>query len=767
MFGCIVGMKNNHFIQKKRGPATWAALLLFYLLIKKTEATNTHCINPKTVFIPISQSQNLYTQSHLPIANIECSSYALSMTYRFQEAHNGKNIATSLFQYNPLVFSGESYDGSSRPQNALIPEYFGLSPDTNASFSLNPKIRNQIIDIQFYGQVDNYWFQTNIPLVKAQWKATNQPITNNLFVGKEPLQNDASVYIYNIGQKLNELPTPLPPEGTCGETINFYDILPIPNDLNEKNLSNKDYTGAYIVSSKHISENKNQATPLQVTDQNTGAKHFSEELKAEGLATTDELNQRNWKIGIGTWQTPTYIGANYIPPCKNTEGQITASTIEESGPISLSSNIEDTSTNSEGTNQNILEIKQPSQPSARSFIEAMSGTLTFNNTISRAYGNLNFDQDVNTESWQIADILLWVGYDAFCDEKKHIGAYLKMVIPTGTIIDKNWLQYALNPVIGNGRHVEFGGGISGHYDCCRKNSILRAKIDGYLTHVFANNQTRLFDKNNLTMSRYAILKKLKFTGNAESNALNDNYDVLGLTYLGNENTGELRISHNIRSEAIAEISLLCQCFSASIGYAFSGLTADKIDSCQTIVNNTNPNQEGSISYGFKGNAPMSTLVVTNINAQNEVFTPNNSGPVDGITKDNYPLASLYQPDQNTNLITDIGVKSSADVTIGGNSGAYIYGNTTNQQEVAEGDDPSTVYTGPTENDLFSLPDITQENRSGLMEGQLLNRIFGKIEYSWDSQFQPTVGILGSYGFTTKKYLSASYWDLGLYVGCTF
>ena len=54
-----------------------------------------------------------------------------------------------------------------------------------------------------------------------------------------------------------------------------------------------------------------------------------------------------------------------------------------------------------------------------------------------------------------------------------------------------------------------------------------------------------------------------------------------------------------------------------------------------------------------------------------------------------------------------------------------------------------------------------------MEGQILNRLFGKLEYTWESLYQPTVGIVGSYGFTTKKYFTANYWDLGLYVGCTF
>lgn len=768
-------MKNKNFIQKKKEKTVIFFIFLFTLLIGYSTlfSTTKICASSKTIFIPISQSQNLYTQSHLPLVSAEGLEFNLSLTYRFQQANNGQDIAESIFQTNPLVFAGSinNFD-EGRPKNALVPEYFGLAPDTTAQFKLNPRIRNQIIDMQFYCQIENYWFQTNIPLVKAQWKPTNNRIENDTFVGLSPLQEEAQIYVYNIGQTLNKLPGQLPPQ-SCDtiKTIPFYDILPIPTDVDLTNpvLSKKDYTGAYIVSGNDISEETGTYTSLQVSDQNTGAKNFSESIGNEGLAITDELNQQNWKLGIGLWQTPVYSGANYVPPCIATDGSTNGSEINVTSTIALTSNLENTATSESGESQNMIVIKQPQQTPAGSFSEAMSGEFNFNNSIFREYGNLKFDQDQMTEKWQLADILLWFGYDACRDERKHLGVYLKMVIPTGTVINQEWLTYALNPVVGNGHHFEFGGGLSAHYDYCqRENLVLRGKVDGYLTHVFNTTQTRWFDKVNLPMSRYAIVKQLQFTGNAENNPLNDNYFLQKLTYLGNNNIGEFTISNDIRAEAIAELNLQYNLFSASLGYAFSGLTADKINPCENrLVNTTNQEQPNSISYGFKGNAPLSTLVVTNINANNETFTPDDKKDADGITPQNYPLVAVYSADASTNLTTEIMVKSSADVTIGGNSGAYFYGNTTNQQEVPDGESSSTTYTGPSSNDLFSLPYITPENRSGLMEGQMLNRLFGKIEYTWESLYEPTLGIVGSYGFTTKEYFTANYWDLGIYVGCTF
>lgn len=768
-------MKNKNVIQKKKEKAVIFFIFLFALLLGHSTffSTTKICSSPKTIFIPISQSQNLYTQSHQPLVSPEGLECNFSLTYRFQEANNGKDIAESIFQTNPLVFAGSINNlDEGRPKNALVPEYFGLAPDTNAQFRLNPRIRNQIIDMQLYCQIENYWFQTNIPLVKTQWKPTNRSIENDTFVGLSPLEEAAEAYVYNIGQTLNKLPTQLPPQPCTNiKDIAFYDILPIPTDADPANpaLSKKDYTGAYIVSSNDISEETGTYTSLQVSDQNTGAKNFSETIGNAGLAITDELNQQNWKLGIGLWQTPEYTGANYVPPCTATDGSTNGSEINPTSPISLSSSLVNTVTSQSGESQNMIIIKQPKQNAAGSFSEAMSGKFNFNNTLSRAYGNLNFNTDQMTETWNLSDILLWLGYDAYCDKKKHLGLYLKMVIPTGTLINQEWLTYAFAPVVGNGHHFEFGGGLSAHYDFCQNNNLsLQAKIDGYITHVFSTTQTRWFDKLNLPMSRYAILKQLQFTGNSGMNALNDNYDLQQLNYLGNINTANLEISNDMRAEAIAELHLAYCLFSASVGYAFSGLTADKINQCeQPLINTTNEEQPNSISYGFKGNAPLSTVVVTNINRHNETFTPDDNKDTDGITPQNYPLAAIYNPDGSPTLTTELMVKSSADVTIGGNSGAYFYGNTTNQQEVPEGEDPATTYTGPTSNDLFSLPSITAENQSGLMKGQILNRLFGKLEYTWENLYQPTVGIVGSYGFTTKKYFTANYWDLGLYVGCTF
>jgi hypothetical protein len=68
---------------------------------------------------------------------------------------------------------------------------------------------------------------------------------------------------------------------------------------------------------------------------------------------------------------------------------------------------------------------------------------------------------------------------------------------------------------------------------------------------------------------------------------------------------------------------------------------------------------------------------------------------------------------------------------------------------------------------FQLPAL-DGNCSGLMSCQVLNRIFGHIDYVWsDCAWQPEVGIVGSIGFVPAGKPTANYWDLGARVGFAF
>jgi len=733
-----------------------------------TSCLNNNCkIATKTLFIPLSCSQNLYTQYHKQAYE----KFNISMTYRFQEAINNNDISLSLFNNNPLVFMGPSIVGETadaqRSSNALIPEYFGLAPDTNTQLYLSPQIRNQILDLQLSFQGTNFWTQVNVPLVKAQWKINNGLIPNNKSVGIIPLENEAQTFIYNIGGTFNSFPSITPPNGNENNNTQYYNILPVLETATEPIKPN--YTGAYIVTSIDASENDSYTgrSLLNVSDQNTGSINLSKTIYEEGFSEGSELNEQNWKLDIGNWPTVEYNALKYSAATKSSKDStvIIPASLDKIQQYNVNGSVFNVNTE----DCNVLGVEQNQLNQAKSLTDALSGEYDFNQSLKRLYNNFNFNQDTTTQSWGLADIILWIGYDFCRDTKKNLGLYLHGVIPTGTNINQDWAQYTLNSIIGNGRHFQLGVGLSGGYTFCKnKHSTLTCNIDGYIDHVFATNQFRIFDKLNNPMSRYAIVKSLRYTAASEENLFNDDYEYQNINILGNINNTNLSISNKLKGELIVDFIIENDCFKIGAGYAFSGMSKDEIN-CNNIpkinIDKQIPNQT---YYGYKGDTAISNLIITNITKGEEIFDPTDIAlkPCKESPNDtcNYPVACNFTKTQDgkSKIPTpnNVLIKSCGDVSSGGNTGAYLYG------ESSGGDSNGTEYLGTGPDDVFYLPDILN-NESGLIGNQILNKIFGHLEYYWETLYRPTIGIIGSYGFGTQKYFTPLYWDIGMYIGCSF
>lgn len=376
---------------------------------------------------------------------------------------------------------------------------------------------------------------------------------------------------------------------------------------------------------------------------------------------------------------------------------------------------------------------------AKNVYQSLNG-YTFGNLNERLY-NKFFIYDYQYHStqafWGVSDLFIQLGYDFINNENRHVGVYLKGIIPTGNEIDQSWAEYIFTPVIGNGRHFELGVGISVHnlfiLECENK---IKLCLDGYITHPFSNCQFRSFDKTNLPMSRYAIVKKLINTNNNIVNPLNDQYYYnYNLSALGDINAFNTTVNIKIRGEAILDIIYEANNYNAGIGYAFSGQTQEypsgycQINKCSNELSLKSDCYcnilDSSLCYGYKSNSFENNLVFSN--------TPANG--TNWIIADN---------------IEYIGIKSNNEVSDNINSGCYIYNNS-----ISEASSENT----------FSLPNI---NRSGFMNGQILQRIFGHFDYFFvNISCNPFIGIIGSYGFTPSKYITAAYYDLGFRLGFSF
>jgi hypothetical protein len=831
---------------------------------------NNNCpCNPsiKTVFIPMSQGANLYTQYHKINYNFEDKviNADLSATYRFQQTSNGGDIALALFENNPLIFTGSKVQN--RNENALIAEYFGLASNTNVSLNLSPRIRNQIIDLQFSLYSKQFWFQINVPVVKAQWQINKNNIPNNNFVGKEDLQGGGSLV---VGSKNSGVSNQTDP--TKNEQSN-------PNNFNLLNI--------YTINGS----------------ENTGPEDFSdmidENLNTDGQVLSSEQNM----IGIGSWGPVTYTASGLIPnPDYTGNLPLKEFIYEESelGDFDLTGEAIPVYTydyEDENGNNNIavssFEINQKAVPAAPTLAQGLGGWIG-SDQITRKYNLFNLQNDITTAVWGVADLQLWTGWDFVKKDKYHCGIYLKFVIPTGTIINQDWCVFAFNPVVGNGRHYELGIGASAHCDICANDSrVCSVSFDGYIAHPFNTTQFRTFDLCGDPMSRYAIVKALTYYGPSgdyesqiprtfnysdqtyvpaisNSNALeevvpikpedvkegtvsssyqievpgniNDQYDYKNIMCpIGDINCGNISVGIGIKGEAILDFIYDCNNWKAGIGYAFSGQTAENCLQ-ETLYNVYGGSKvvEGGAYYGYKGLTGITDLIVignqrvpntldkndtttpfnytdlidsvvnytidptsptppttlitqilSNIqnatsilnennafNLSDNIFQDNNNfyeddfaaeknsinSIGDPITKDGIPPLSgdIIQINKNPayQYITPMFVKSNGDVAIDVLRGAYKYGISSRS---SNGEDDAQ---GTTPEDVFILPNL-QNNNTALMNGQMLNRIFGHIDYVWDSLWQPRIGILGSYGFTCNKYITAAYWDLGVLFGFSF
>lgn len=743
---------------------------LFFLIVmtklcslSQSSCDNTCEASPRTLFLPLSITQNLYSQYHKYSQDL----ITLSVTYRFTQAYNDDQIIKSVLGDNPLVFIGEVGGAiDERPSNALVAEYFGMAPDTNFELNLNPQIRNQVIDVQLAMQSKNIWFQVNLPLVKPQWRINTNPI-NTMQLGTMPLQSEGNIYIYNVATVMNTETATLPP----AQRTSVTDPAPVGYNVLPPQTAIKDittYNGAYIFSPFDISAEGQK--PFVTSDLNRGYLDVNDSLSSEFIVT-QEFSEDNWVVGIGSWPVVSYTTCDYeasftYTPSGGTSILTVPASLTESSTVIMDGNVTDLA--SQGSN--VILITQQELRGANNIEDALDGSYNFNGLLNREYGNLKLVNDVSTQQWIIGDVILWLGYDfAFCDLYR-IGMYLHGVVPTGTLIDRDWNRFAFTPVGGNGHHGQFGVGIAGAYVFCdNKWYTISCNINGYIDHVFTTKQFRIFDKLNQPMSRYAIVKALRYISGSIANNFNDDFSYQYLTTVGNVNGAELEISNACKGELIIDMTYDADCVSAGIGYAFSGLTADQLSCSLEKDNLTNNNfLINQMYYGYKGgDTAISSLIITNITANQKAVTAINECAVTGATPCSYPLASAFQniPAGIFPSTVPVGnailVKSCGDVTANGNSGAYSYGTS-----VGNGQSTGQGYEGTTEADVFSLPNISGNN-SGLMGGQILNRLFAHFDFSWQSCYVPTCGFLGSYGFGSEKYFTPLYWDIGCYFSCSF
>ena len=102
-------------------------------------------------------------------------------------------------------------------------------------------------------------------------------------------------------------------------------------------------------------------------------------------------------------------------------------------------------------------------PSPRSTaLQGFAGDILQTNNFPDLKQPMNFARIAGKkEVTHVADVRFALGYDFVCNECGHFGINFQVVAPTGNAPEA---RFVFEPIVGNGHHVEVGGGISGRWE---------------------------------------------------------------------------------------------------------------------------------------------------------------------------------------------------------------------------------------------------------------------------------------------------------------
>jgi len=672
-------------------------------------SSSTNCCQPvRTCIIPISAGSCLPFQYHESFdidKNDECSFEAdLSLTYRFEQSTNSCQMAQMLFGCNPISLKGSVIAAEGAA---------GANVDPSGSwmaeyFALGPN--------------------TNATVCLSP-RIRNNILDFKFDIGGEKAWFQINVPIVRTNWQING--------GCCAPTASGTldtEYVQSPTDLFQINVAN----------AKTLSIGKVAGTTaLTLKTFNEGWAKYATGGSGFQLAKSVTDGQPNVGFqGFGEWGEEGYVGDSAtVITAESSWTDVLNSTQPTTvpGPGVVLSKIPA----ADLTYGAIAEMGINAQKNIAGAFQLPA----FGNVAAGKYNQFNFSS-CNTSKWGVADLQLELGYDFINRERGHFGLYIKGVIPTGGSTNCCWAQYVFAPIVGNGGHGELGLGATGHGELWKcGDSNFTINLDGYITHMFNRQQFRTFDT--LPADRYAVVKELTYDlGSGDQTKEGANCDASDFIFKnkmyrwGDLTAQCITTSVNVRGEAMIDLTYSACNWELGIGYGFSGQSQEISSCCDSC-----PSTTGSLYYGYKSGA--------STNGIGSLYGPQ----ADTVTlKLNDGEADYDAANSNFGFFY---TATGAWVTIDGKGGISWAQDTENRSEDGDQAENSTVM-----GDVFQPSNIN--TCSGLMGGQILNRLFAHIDYVWDDCcWAPELGVLGSYGFTTNANPTPAFWDLGARLGFSF
>lgn len=393
------------------------------------------------------------------------------------------------------------------------------------------------------------------------------------------------------------------------------------------------------------------------------------------------------------------------------------------------------------------------------FLAALSGTKIGDMAQNWGYGKF-FGCDC--EETKLAALNFDLGYNFYECEDYHIGAYLRVVAPTGTEMDECHAACIFKPTIGDD-HWKLGGGLDAHarlYSCDDEAHTLDMYLQGYAVHLFEKEQTRSFDFKTGRLSRYMLLKEFDannlYTGNL--------YNAIDYT------TRRAKVKVAVQGEGVIGLLYKNECgFGAGLGYNIYGKSREEICELCNGCNST----IASKNLGIKGCTPVRGQVFTyagTVLAPAQVTAANVYYGLSS-TQSNATAYACGAVDESEQLVTGttagtvvLDQYNHPSTTVYDNTHIGVTSSTTTITDFDTNYAPLGLTLAPV---LVTSSDL--DLCSARVPSQVTHRVYGHLDYEWtDCDWSPMLRLGGEVELASCSDRGAvNMWGVMLQGGVSF
>lgn len=364
-----------------------------------------------------------------------------------------------------------------------------------------------------------------------------------------------------------------------------------------------------------------------------------------------------------------------------------------------------------------------------SFVQAMSGCSTFGDmTTAMKYGRFNSSCDCSTEAG-LAELSLRLGWNFHLEEDHHFGAFLYASAPTGT---RPCAKNLFEPIIGNGKHWELGGGVTGSWIFWRSEEhdsrYVGFWLDATIATLLKADQCRSFDFKCKPNSRYMLLEEMTtntaLTGAASTYTASDYQYASNLIPAINWSTFSVDVSIPVQGDIALKLGGVRENWSFDLGYNLWARTGEKFcnDCCSSCATDK--------TYAIKGDATLYGRYNA-INSGDPAYAGNHTVAI----AQTESAATIHGPA----LVNSLPTADNLQQAHYGTAHDYVF---------------SLVTTNTLQTSIQPVLVTKSMLDLGRSPSSITHKIFTNINYSWkdrEGRWTPFLGLGGNVEFSQDNY----------------